>query len=76
MDVDALLSSLTRLRDMAIFLLMLDGGLRPGEVLNLHLEDVAYGSVESRSANEMTTRAGHAASHAPSASWTCTNPEP
>ena len=42
-DVEALLSSLTRLRDLAIFLLMLDGGLRPGEVLSLHLEDVAYG---------------------------------
>lgn len=42
-DVEALLSSLTRLRDLAIFLLMLDGGLRPGEVLSLHLEDVTYG---------------------------------
>jgi integrase/recombinase XerD len=42
-DVEALLSSLTRLRDLAIFLLMLDGGLRPGEVLSLHLVDVAYG---------------------------------
>ena len=30
-DVEALLSSLTRLRDLAIFLLMLDGGLRPGQ---------------------------------------------
>ncbi len=42
-DLEALLSSLTRLRDLAIFLLMLDGGLRPGEVLSLHLQDVAYG---------------------------------
>lgn len=42
-DVDALLSSLTRLRDLAIYLLMVDGGLRPGEVLSLHLQDVAYG---------------------------------
>jgi integrase len=42
-DVEALLSSLTRLRDLAIFLLMLDGGLRPGEVPSLHLQDVAYG---------------------------------
>jgi len=33
-DVEALLSSLTRLRDLAIFLLMLDGGLRPGGVLS------------------------------------------
>ena len=26
-----------------MFLLMLQGGLRPGEVLNLHLEDIQYG---------------------------------
>jgi integrase len=43
MDVDALLGSMTTMRDLAIFLLMLDGGLRPGEVLCLQLEDVAYG---------------------------------
>jgi integrase/recombinase XerD len=42
-DVDALLASLTTLRDLAIFLLMLDGGLRPGEVLCLQLEDIFYG---------------------------------
>lgn len=42
-DVDALLASLTTLRDLAIFLLMLDGGLRPGEVLCLQLDDVSYG---------------------------------
>jgi integrase/recombinase XerD len=34
---------MTTVRDLAIFLLMLDGGLRPGEVLCLQLEDVAYG---------------------------------
>lgn len=28
-DVDALLTSITTLRDLAILLLMLDGGLRP-----------------------------------------------
>lgn len=38
-----LFSSLSRLRDKAMFLLMLHGGLRPGEVLNLHLEDIQYG---------------------------------
>ena len=38
----ALFASFTRLRDKAVFLLMLQGGLRPGEVLNLHLEDVQY----------------------------------
>ncbi len=42
-EVEAFLGSLTRLRDLAVFLLMLDGGLRPGEVLGLHLEDVSYG---------------------------------
>jgi integrase/recombinase XerD len=42
-EVDALLGSLRRVRDLAIFVLMLDGGLRPGEVLGLHLEDVSYG---------------------------------
>lgn len=34
-DIDALLASLTTLRDLTIFLLMLGGGLRPGEVLCL-----------------------------------------
>lgn len=42
-EVQALLGSMTTLRDLAIFLLMLDGGLRPGEVLCLQLEDVSYG---------------------------------
>jgi integrase len=42
-QVSALFGSFTRLRDQAIFLLMLQGGLRPGEALGLHLEDVQYG---------------------------------
>ncbi len=42
-DIDALLASLTTLRDLAIVLLMLDGGLRPGEVLCLQLADLSYG---------------------------------
>jgi integrase len=42
-DVTALLESMTNLRDLAMVLLMLDGGLRPGEVLGLHLRDIAYG---------------------------------
>lgn len=42
-EVEALLDSMTCLRDLAIVLLMLDGGLRPGEVLSLHLEEVSYG---------------------------------
>lgn len=42
-EVNALLASITTARDLAIFLLMLDGGLRPGEVLCLQLEDVVYG---------------------------------
>jgi integrase len=42
-EVEALLESMTCLRDLAMVLLMLDGGLRPGEVLGLHLQDVSYG---------------------------------
>lgn len=42
-QVAALLGSLRRLRDRAMFLLMVQGGLRPGEVLNLHIGDVQYG---------------------------------
>ncbi|MGH3673705.1 MAG: tyrosine-type recombinase/integrase, partial [Pseudonocardiaceae bacterium] len=42
-EVQALLESMITLRDLAIFLLMLDGGLRPGEVLCLQLQDVSYG---------------------------------
>jgi integrase len=40
---EALLGSLTKLRDKAMLLLMEQGGLRPGEVLCLKLEDVQYG---------------------------------
>jgi site-specific recombinase XerD len=43
-DLEQLFASLTTKRDQAIFLLMLDGGLRPGEVLGLRIpEDVEYG---------------------------------
>jgi integrase len=42
-QVQALLGQLRCLRDRALVLLMLQGGLRPGEALGLHLEDVAYG---------------------------------
>jgi integrase/recombinase XerD len=42
-QVAALLEQLRSLRDRAIVLLMLQGGLRSGEVLGLHLEDIAYG---------------------------------
>jgi integrase/recombinase XerD len=41
--LEKFIGSLTRLRDLAMFLLMLDGGLRPGEVLGLHLADLSYG---------------------------------
>jgi site-specific recombinase XerD len=49
-DVRMLLNSCDRLRDQAMLLLMYQGGLRPGEVLNLHLEDIKYGrhSIEVR----------------------------
>jgi integrase len=42
-QLTALLGSLRKLRDRAMFLLMLQGDLRPGEVPNLHLEDIQYG---------------------------------
>ncbi|WSV08749.1 site-specific integrase [Streptomyces sp. NBC_01020] len=42
-QVQSLLAQLRGLRDKAIVLLMLHGGLRPGEVLGLHLDDLAYG---------------------------------
>ncbi len=42
-QVTAILDALHRWRDRAMLLLMLQGGLRPGEVLNLHLEDIQYG---------------------------------
>jgi len=42
-QVQALLGALRGVRDRAIVLLMLQGGLRPGEVLGLQLEDIAYG---------------------------------
>ena len=42
-QIEALLKELRSLRDRALILLMLQGGLRPGEALGLHLEDVAYG---------------------------------
>jgi len=35
--------SVNRWRDRALVLLMLQGGLRPGKALSLHLEDVQYG---------------------------------
>jgi integrase len=42
-DVGLLLNQLRSARDIAMIRLMLDGGLRPGEVLTLRLEDVSYG---------------------------------
>jgi integrase len=42
-QLDLLFAELVCLRDRAMLLLMLHGGLRPGEVLSMHLDDVAYG---------------------------------
>ena len=42
-QVNALLESLCCRRDRAMVWLMLQGGLRPGEVLCLQFEDIAYG---------------------------------
>jgi integrase len=41
-QINKLLASLRLKRDRAMLLLMLHGGLRPGEVLNLQLEDISY----------------------------------
>ncbi|GAC1350803.1 MAG: tyrosine-type recombinase/integrase [Ktedonobacteraceae bacterium] len=42
-QVHQLLDSLSLKRDKAMILLMLHGGLRPGEVLTLQLDDIQYG---------------------------------
>ncbi len=42
-QVVALFEALRSKRDIALLRLMLDGGLRPGEALGLHIEDVSYG---------------------------------
>ena len=42
-QVNSLLAALRSQRDLALVRLMLDGGLRPGEVLALKLEDISYG---------------------------------
>lgn len=42
-QVRQLLASLSKKRDKAMILLMLHGGLRPGEVLTLQLDDIQYG---------------------------------
>jgi integrase/recombinase XerD len=72
-DLEMFLGGLTRLRDLAMFLLMLDGGLRPGEVLSLHLADIAYGRRRVTVCNVTTIRAGPGASRGWSGSSTCTN---
>jgi integrase len=41
-QIEELLASLSLKRDKAMLLLMLHGGLRPGEVLTLQLEDISY----------------------------------
>jgi integrase len=42
-QINQLLASLPLRRDKAMLLLMLHGGLRPGEVLNLQFSDIQYG---------------------------------
>lgn len=42
-QVKGLLAATRNLRDRSLVLLMLNGGLRPGEVLGLHLADIGYG---------------------------------
>jgi site-specific recombinase XerD len=71
--VDPLLKSLTSRRDRAIYLLMLNGGLRPAEVLCLQLDDIAYGRrrIFVRTASKIVTRRGRAASRVTTVLWTC-----
>lgn len=75
-DVSALLTSLTTSRHLAVVLLMLDGGLRPGEVLCLQLDDIAYG----RRRVTIRKRDDHPAAPVPSlgrsGSSTCTSRAP
>jgi integrase len=42
-QIEKLLAALRLKRDKAMLFLMLHGGLRPGEVLNLQLDDIQYG---------------------------------
>lgn len=42
-QVATLIEAIDRPRDRAMILLMLQGGLRPGELLNLQLDDIEYG---------------------------------
>ena len=42
-QIAKLLQQLRSRRDLALVRLMLDGGLRPGEALGLHVTDIAYG---------------------------------
>ncbi len=42
-QVEAFFGGLKKSRDRAMFFMMLQGGLRPGEALNLKLEDIQYG---------------------------------
>ena len=42
-QVEGLMAATRNLRDRSLVLLMLNGGLRPGEVLGLHLADIGYG---------------------------------
>ena len=72
-DIEALLGSLTTLRDLAIVLLMLDGDFRPGEVLCPQLADISYGRRRVTIRKRDDHPRGPAQRHATSGSWTCTN---
>jgi integrase/recombinase XerD len=70
-DIAALLASLTTMRDLAIFLLMLDGGLRPGEVLCLQVDDISYGRRRVTVRKRDDHPRGARRRHATNASWIC-----
>jgi site-specific recombinase XerD len=72
-DVEALLATLRTKRDRACCLLMLDGGLRPGEVLGIRIpEDLQYGQRRVHVAIVMIIPGVHGRSRVPTVSSTCT----
>jgi len=71
-DLEAFLSSLSRLRGLAIFLLMLDGCALV-RCSRCRSTTSPTGGDASWSARVTTIRAASGASHGPNASWTCTN---
>jgi integrase len=69
-----LLGALRGVRDRVIVLLMLQGGLRPGEVLGLRLEGIAYGRRRVVVRHRPYHPGACARSPGRMVSWFCTSP--